>query len=190
MTFEERARALRLGDPDAIAWMFATFRGDVARCFLRRSPEDQADLVQDVFAIALRRLPTFRGEREVSLRAWLRSIAFHQWHHRWEAERVRARHAGPGLEVLMELCPNHPALAAATPGPDDTVAARDLIDSLLARLTPGQAWVVRAHLIEGHTTTEIAETAGVDRERVRGLYKRAIAKLRTDHRARYLLEAA
>ncbi len=190
MTFEERARALRAGDPDAIAWMFTTFRNDVARCFLRRSPEDQADLVQDVFAIALIRLPTFRGDREAVLRAWLRSIAFHQWHHRWEAERVRARHAGPGLETLMELCPNHPALAAAGPGPERIVAERDLISSLLARLTPGQAWVVRAHLMEGRTTTEIAEAAGVDRERIRGLYKRAIAKLRTDHRARYLLEVA
>ena len=77
---------LRAGRPDAVAWMFANFRGDVERCFGRRPPEDRADLVQDVFAVAITRLHTFEGDREATLRAWLRSIAFHRWHHRWEAK--------------------------------------------------------------------------------------------------------
>jgi DNA-directed RNA polymerase specialized sigma24 family protein len=85
---------LRAGRPDAVAWMFVNFRGDVERCFGRRPPEDRADLVQDVFAVAITRLHTFEGDREATLRAWLRSIAFHRWHHRWEADQVRARQIG------------------------------------------------------------------------------------------------
>ncbi len=190
MNFAERVVRLRARDPESIAWMFATFRSDVARCFGQRPPQDQADLVQDVFTTAIVRLPTFGGDQEVVLRAWLRRIAFHRWHHRWEADRVRARHAGPGLEALLAVHPNHPALVAGTRAPDVLVLERRLIEGLLNRLTARQAMVVRAHVLEGRTTAEIARTAGMSAEGVRGLYKRGLARLRSDATARRLLEAA
>ncbi|MGH7611083.1 MAG: RNA polymerase sigma factor [Candidatus Dormibacteria bacterium] len=182
----ERLDGLRRGDSDAIAWMFSTFYGDVERCFGRRPAQDRADLVQDVFATAIVRLPTFQGVREASLRAWLRSIAFHRWHHRWEADQVRARHAGPALEALLAVNPGHEALADPDSDPFRTVAERDTISSVLGRLTVGQARVLRAHLVDGLTTGEIATDWGVPRERVRGLYKRAVAKLRSEELVRQL----
>jgi len=181
---------LREGAPDAVAWMFDTFKGDVERCFGRRPPEDRADLVQDVFAVAITRLHTFQGDREASLRAWLRSIAFHRWHHRWEADQVRARHGGPSLEVLLETHPSHDAFRDRGTDPAGTVCQTETVRWVLGRLTPGQARVVHAHLIEGRTTREIAANWGVPRERVRGLYKRAISKLRTVECADWLREAA
>lgn len=181
---------LRAGDADAMAWMFSAFKGDVERCFGRRPPEDRADLVQDVFAIAMTRVHTFEGDREGSLRAWLRSIAFHRWHHRWEADQVRARHAGPSLEVLLDTHPGHGALQDRGTDPALAVCQAETVDWLLARLTPGQARVVHAHLIEGRTTREIALNWGVPRERVRGLYKRAIVKLRSAECAERLRDAA
>jgi len=188
--FAERVERLRARDPESIAWMFATFRADVARCFGQRPPEDQADLVQDVFATAIVRLPSFAGDQEIVLRAWLRRIAFHRWHHRWAADCVRARHAGPGLEALLALHPNHPALVAGTAPPDVLVVERRLVATLLERLTPRQAQVVRAHLLEGCTTAEIARRSGMTSEGVRGLYKRGLARLRRDDTARQLLDAA
>jgi len=188
--FAVRVERLRARDPEAVAWMFATFRHDVARCFGHRSPEDQADLVQDVFATAIVRLPTFGGDQEVVLRAWLRRIAFHRWHHRWEADRVRARHAGPGLDALLALNPNHPALVAEQTAPDALVLERRVVEGLLGRLTARQALVMRAHVLEGRTTAEIASQAGMTCEGVRGLYKRGLARLRGDATALRLLEAA
>ncbi len=181
---------LRAGQPEAVAWMFGQFRGDVERCFGRRPAEDRADLVQDVFAVAITRLHTFRGDREASLRAWLRSIAFHRWHHRWEADQVRARHAGPSLEVLLETHPSHSVFRDGDTDPAGTVCQTETVRWALGRLTPGQARVVHAHLIEGRTTREIAATWGVPRERVRGLYKRAISKLRTNECTEWLREVA
>ncbi len=183
-------KPLRAGEPEAVAWMFTTFRGDVERCFGHRPPEDRADMVQDVFAVAITRLHTFQGDREASLRAWLRSIAFHRWHHRWEADQVRARHAGPSLEVLLETHPSHHAFRDGGIDPAEKVCQADTVQWVLSRLTPGQARVVHAHLIEGRTTREIAANWGVPRERVRGLYKRAISKLRTGECAAWLREAA
>lgn len=182
--------SLRAGEPEAVAWMFNTFRSDVERCFGRRPPEDRADLVQDVFAVAIARLHTFEGNRAASLRAWLRSIAFHRWHHRWEADQVRARHAGPSLEVLLEAHPSHDAFRDGVTDPAASVCQAEALRAALSRLTPGQARVVHAHVIEGRTTREIAASWGVPRERVRGLYKRAIAKLRTADCAQGLREAA
>ncbi|MGA2873561.1 MAG: sigma-70 family RNA polymerase sigma factor [Candidatus Dormibacteria bacterium] len=181
---------LREGQPEAVAWMFLTFRGDVERCFGRRPPEDRADLVQDVFATAITRIHTFQGDREASLRAWLRSIAFHRWHHRWESDQVRARYSGPSLEALLEANPGHEALGDSGSDPSGIVCQADTVQEILSRLTPRQARVVRAHLIEGRTTREIAANWGVPRERVRGLYKRAISKLRSDACAPSLREAA
>lgn len=181
---------LRSGDSEAVSWMFSTFKGDVERCFGRRPPEDRADLVQDVFAVAMTRLHTFRGDREASLRAWLRSIAFHRWHHRWEADQVRARHAGPSLEVLLDTHPSHGALQDVGEDPAQEVCQAESVQWVLSRLTPGQARVVHAHVIEGRTTRDIAASWGVPRERVRGLYKRAIVKLRSPECEQRLREAA
>ncbi|HVC38519.1 MAG TPA: sigma-70 family RNA polymerase sigma factor [Candidatus Dormibacteraeota bacterium] len=188
--FATRIQPLRAGEPEAVTWMFATFKADVERCFGRRPPEDRADLVQEVFAVAITRLHTFQGDREASLRAWLRSIAFHRWHHRWEADQVRARHTGPSLEVLIEANPGHAAFCDRGPDPARTVCQAETIKWILSRLTPGQARVVQAHLVEGKTTGEIAASWGVPRERVRGLYKRAIAKLRSAECASWLREVA
>jgi len=188
--FADRMAALRQGDSDAVAWMFSTFRDDVERCFRRRPAEDRADLVQDVFVTAMLRLHSFRGDREVVLRAWLRTIAFHRWHHRWEADQVRRRYAGMAFETLLEVNPNHSALADQSADPLGEVVAREVVVSLLGRLTPGQAEVMRAHVLEGKSTQQIAADWGVPRERVRGLYKRGVAKLRMSEEARMLLGAA
>ena len=176
--FSARIAALRRGDQDAIAWMFTAYASDVERCFRRRPPEDRRDLVQDVFVTAIVRIHTFQGDREVALRAWLRSIAFHRWHHRWEADLVRQRYRGPALEQLLELNPSHSAFRDPATDPAAEVASRDEVCTLLGQLTPRQAEVVRAHVLEGRSTQDIADSWGVPRERVRGLYKRGIARLR------------
>ncbi len=176
--FGARVAALRRGDQDAIAWMFTAFAGDVERCFRRRPPEDRRDLVQDVFVTAIVRIHTFQGDREAALRAWLRSIAFHRWHHRWEADLVRQRYQGPALEQLLELNPSHSAFRDPATDPAAEVASREAVITLLGQLTPRQAEVVRAHVLEGRSTQDIADSWGVPRERVRGLYKRGMARLR------------
>src|ERR1700722_13544373 len=46
---------------------------------------DVADLVQDVFQILVRKLPTFAYDRDRTFRGWLRTILLNQW-------RTHARH--------------------------------------------------------------------------------------------------
>lgn len=176
--FEAQLAGIRAGDREALGWLFVHFKADVERCFRRRPAEERADLVQDVFVTALVRLPTFQGEREAVLRAWLRSIAFHRWHHLWEAEQVRRRHQAAPLELLLDLNPNHSAFRDSSPDPCSRAVASESVQGLLGQLTRRQAEVVSAHVLEGLSTQDIADLWGVPRERVRGLYKRGMAKLR------------
>jgi RNA polymerase sigma-70 factor (ECF subfamily) len=63
-------------------------------------PEDAADLVQDVFALLLRKLPQFAYDRGKSFRGWLRTVVLNKWR-----ENYRQRAPSP--------------VAAAVPLPDD-----------------------------------------------------------------------
>src|SRR5437763_16387468 len=40
---------------------------------------DAADLVQDVFALLVQKLPEFRYDRHKSFRAWLRTVTLNRW---------------------------------------------------------------------------------------------------------------
>jgi RNA polymerase sigma-70 factor (ECF subfamily) len=46
------------------------------------SPEDAADLVQEVFTVLLRKLPEFRYDRAGSFRSWLRTVTLNKWRER------------------------------------------------------------------------------------------------------------
>lgn len=41
--------------------------------------QDAADLVQDVFAVLVQRLPAFHYDRQGSFRAWLRTVLLNKW---------------------------------------------------------------------------------------------------------------
>lgn len=67
---------------------------------------DAADLVQDVFALLLVKLPEFRYDRHGSFRAWLRTVALNKW-------RENLRRRGPLPRQLDD------AALAELPGRDD-----------------------------------------------------------------------
>lgn len=94
------------------------------------------------------------------------------------------------LELLLDVNPRHRALADQASDPSLGLVQRETVARVLSHLTPGQAEVVRAHVLEGKSTEQIARDWGVPKERVRGLYKRGMAKLRRCSDARELRGAA
>lgn len=60
--------------------------------------EEATDLVQDVFAVLLTKLPSFRYDGTRSFRSWLRTVTLNKWR---EARRRAARHSllGGGSEL-------------------------------------------------------------------------------------------
>src|SRR5262249_42139356 len=55
---------------------------------------DAADLVQEVFAVLVVKLPEFAYDRDKSFRGWLRTILHNKWH-----DRRRRRNANPLLQA-------------------------------------------------------------------------------------------
>jgi RNA polymerase sigma-70 factor (ECF subfamily) len=66
---EAWARFVRLYTPLLLHW--------ADRLGLQRS--DAADLVQDVMAVLVRKLPEFQYDRDRSFRAWLRTVLLNKW---------------------------------------------------------------------------------------------------------------
>jgi len=64
---------------------------------------DAAALVQDVFAVLLKKLPEFRYQRDKSFRSWLRTVTQNKW-------RDKCRSKGPAADgSLGDFADNKPA---------------------------------------------------------------------------------
>lgn len=50
--------------------------------------QDAADLVQDVFVLVFRKMPTFEYDPQKSFRAWLRTVTLNQWRNRAKQRRL------------------------------------------------------------------------------------------------------
>lgn len=68
--------------------------------------QDAADLVQDVFAVLVQKLPEFLYDRRKSFRGWLRTILTNKWR-----DRCRRQAASP-------VRPGNPAALASVAGPN------------------------------------------------------------------------
>lgn len=61
---------------------------------------DDADLVQDVFAVLVRKLPEFEYDSRRSFRGWLRTIVINQWR---DQQRRKAAAKGAGAASDLDL---------------------------------------------------------------------------------------
>jgi RNA polymerase sigma-70 factor (ECF subfamily) len=142
--------------------------------YLRR-PDQVDDLAQDVFLIAFRRLPTYRGE--VPPRQWLLGIARKRLleHLRAEARRD-ARHRRSlegvlGARRVLRLEDDEELLRAER--------ALTALETCLDALPPEGAGMLRAFYFEASTSGEIARRTGRGESGVR----MALLRLRQGLRA-------
>jgi RNA polymerase sigma-70 factor (ECF subfamily) len=68
---------------------------------LRLSDHDAADLVQDVFATLVEKLPHFQYDADKSFRAWLKTILLNRWR-QWQRKAAAASRGG-GNAALADL---------------------------------------------------------------------------------------
>src|SRR6266496_360361 len=104
----------------------------------RRTAEE--DLCQMIFMKVFQKLSQFSGK--VPLEHWVSRIAINTCVNQIQAERVRpeVRHADLSVEEIVIV--NSLAATGEELGPDRSLAARDLVDRLLAALKPAERLVV------------------------------------------------
>lgn len=57
--------------------------------------QDAADLVQDVFLVLVKKLPTFEYDASKGFRAWLRTVTLNKWRDRGRQQAIRPAVADP-----------------------------------------------------------------------------------------------
>jgi RNA polymerase sigma-70 factor (ECF subfamily) len=115
------------------------------------APEGEVDdLVQEVFVVVHRRLPSFEGRS--SLRTWLYGICLRVASDYRRRARVRyERSAADPARDISE---------AASLAPDERTQARSQLRELLAALDDDKREVLVLYEIEGLPMTEVAEILG------------------------------
>lgn len=131
---------------------------------------DPDDLVGEVFLEVVRSLPRFEGDEEERFRGWVFTIA----RRRLIDARRRSGRRPADLTAPMELAER------AGSYHDDVLERLSLDDvrALLSYLSEDQREVMVLRLVAGLRTAEIAEVTGRHPEAVKGLAKRALARLR------------
>lgn len=96
----------------------------------RLQPGDVDDLVQEVLAVLVRRLPEFRPERPGSFRTWLRSITVNSLRHYWRSRQHRPLATGDSDFVawLAELEDDGSGLSRLWDREHDEHVLRRLLD--------------------------------------------------------------
>ena len=140
----------------------------------RRTSEE--DLVQTVFMKVFASLNQYAGA--VPLEHWVSRIAINTCLNQLKAEKSRPELRWADLseeqcEVLETLAATSDALR-----PDKSLAARDIVELLLAQLNPDDRLVLTLLHLEGRSVKEVKQITGWNGTRIRVRAFRARRKLR------------
>jgi RNA polymerase sigma-70 factor (ECF subfamily) len=139
--------------------------------------EDAADLLQDVFAILVRKLPDFTYDSHRSFRAWLRTLLMNRWRDGRRRAAVRPAEVGhPDLDAL--------AASASDEFFADAEYYRQLVGQALRLIRPEfrdvtwKAWT--GHGLEGRPAAEVARELGLSEGAVFAAKFRVLQRLRRE----------
>jgi len=146
-------------------------------CRMGLQESDAADLVQEVFAILVAKLPEFVYDRKKSFRGWLRTILHNKWR-----DRQRRRAAEPPMQDGSVL--------ADKPDPTETEAfweaeyrqqlvgrALQLMQSEFQPTTWQACWEV---VVSGRSAAEVAAELGISVDSVYAAKSRVLRRLRKE----------
>jgi RNA polymerase sigma-70 factor (ECF subfamily) len=162
---------------DEIARLYETHGRELLLFVTRRTCDAQValDLLSETFAQAVLSRAKFRGDGDVSARAWLYAIARHQlaqYYRRGRVERSALKRLG--LEPIA--------------APDDELRRveelagvpelREPLAAALAAVSDEQRVALRLRVVEGQSYAEIATRLGVSEQTVRARVSRGLCALR------------
>ena len=157
-------RAAQRGNRDAFGVLYQRFGGYVYAILVARLPPDAAaDLVHDVFVLALTRLDSLR--EPAAFPGWIASIARH-----------RATDATKRRPVMETLDERH---AAPPTRPEQRLDARRAL-SAIHRLPDAYRETLVLRFVQGLTGPEIADMTGLTPESVRVNLHRGYKLLRAE----------
>ena len=149
----------------------------LVRAHRSRSILDE-DLVQEVFLKLFSRLDRYEPRDGIPFEHWLSRLAVRTCLDALRTERRRPQRADPPISKAAGEWLENLATGRASPPIDDVLAARELVDALLARLPPMDRLVLTLLDMEERSVAEVSAITGWSRTLVKVRAFRARRRLR------------
>lgn len=153
------SRALE-GDEDAVRSLMNHLYPLIMKMVATRTPRRVArdDLIQTIFIKVFARLPSYAGK--VPLRHWVSRIAINTCVDQLRREASRPELRMADLTEEQSVMVRRLWASDAELHPDQDLAARELVDEMLARLKPADQLLARLIFLEGHSYEEARRLTG------------------------------
>ncbi len=177
----------RLHDPRSPEWerMLSVY-APLIRNWLRRYDalaDDAEDLVQEVLAVVVRRMPEFsHNGRTGAFRAWLRTITVNVLHDFWKKRQNHPKAIGGSdfLGALGELADPHSGLSQEWDREHDLRVTRQLLELLRPSFEETTWRAFEQTAILGQPAAETAHKLGISVNAVFIAKSRVLSKLRQE----------
>jgi RNA polymerase sigma-70 factor (ECF subfamily) len=139
--------------------------------------QDAADLVQEVFALLIQKLPAFTYDPQGSFRGWLRTVMQNKWR---ERQRGKSHGAVPAEPALLDnLASPDPVLELSEEEFQQrlTVRAMQLMQAEFEPTTWRACW---EHVVGGREAAEVARELGITVNAVYLAKSRVLRRLRQE----------
>ena len=134
---------------------------------------DAADLVQDVFALLVRKLPQFAYDGNKGFRAWLRTVTLNRW------REIRRRAAPPAPVENLDLLPD-PHDEPFWEADYRSHLARQLLVVMQAEFAPTTWKACWECAVEGRSALDVGRELGLSAGAVRAAKFRVLCRLRQE----------
>ncbi len=173
--------------PDARAWQRLVdlysplIRDWLARYTVNRSDAD--DLSQEVLAVLVRELPSFRHDlRQGAFRRWLRGITVNRLRVFWRSRKAHPVATGDSNfeAVLAQLQDPASNLSQLWDQEHDRHVTRRLLEMIEPEFEPSTWRAFRLLVIDGHDTADVAAQLHISPNAVRIAKSRVLSRLRQE----------
>jgi RNA polymerase sigma factor (sigma-70 family) len=120
--------------------------------------DDEKDLVQEILMKTFSRLHQFKGDAPIS--HWVSRLALTTCLDRLRAQKIRPEVRRADLTPDESDALDAAWLTGSSPDARGAIAARDLVDKILASLSPEDRSLILMVDLEGRSLQEISETTG------------------------------
>jgi len=171
-------RRVKAGDQAAFRDIVERYQAKVFSIIygILRNPNDAEDIAQQVFAKAYFSIRSFNFRS--SLLTWLYKITVNECYDYLRKKKVRklVYESDFSEEDARRIAQGEP-VRDPRPGADVTVAQRDLVVKLLARLPAEERNLLLLKEVEGHSVEELADMTGINENTIKVKLFRARQKL-------------
>lgn len=170
--------------PDDADWgQLVELYTPLIRVWMRRyssSQQDADDVLQDVLAVVVRKLPAFERQRTGSFRSWLRSITVNCLRECWRANRFRPSAAGGSdfRQVLDQMEDPQSELSALWNQEHDQYVLRSLLDRVRPSLAEDTWQAFKRVSVDGEAAADVAKQLGMTVNSVYIAKSRVMSKIR------------